>query len=87
MVAAFGHRFGDYLVLIFLPLVLVWAIPGIRKYRNERKERDEWLKDDITRHREWRLLTNRCALQQQPEHLARVVAVVVPPGVLVQVTL
>ncbi len=52
MVAAFGHRFGDYLVLIFLPLVLVWAIPGIRKYRNERKERDEWLKDDITRHRE-----------------------------------
>ena len=52
MIAAFGHQFGEYLLIIFAPLVLVAALPGIRKYRKERKERNEWLKDDITRHRE-----------------------------------
>ncbi len=50
MIVAASQRFDEYMVIIFAPLVLVFALPGILKYRKERKERNEWLKDDITRH-------------------------------------
>ncbi len=47
-----SQLFSEYLVITFAPHVLLFALPGILKYRKQRKERNEWLKGDITRHRE-----------------------------------
>jgi len=52
MVAVYSNRDATYWVLIITPFVLGALLVGFRNYRKHKKARDEWLKDDITRHRE-----------------------------------
>jgi hypothetical protein len=52
MVVAYNNTIATEWFLILTPFVLVAALVAIRNYRKHKKQRDAWLKDDITRHRE-----------------------------------
>lgn len=52
MVVAYDNTLATYWLLILTPFILGAVLVAIRNYRKHKKERDAWLKGDITRHRE-----------------------------------
>jgi hypothetical protein len=52
MVAAYSQQLAEYWFLILTPFVLLAVLAGLRNYRKHKKERDDWLKDSITRNKD-----------------------------------